>query len=86
MTTIIEIHVEELSLEGVTPGDRDRIAEAVSRALTGVVTPPDGVPDARITSRRIDRLGATTAPFAPGTLPEAAGSSIARAVSEGLRS
>ncbi len=85
MRTIIEIHVEELSLDGVAPGDRDRIAEAVSRALTGVVAPPGGVPDARIASRHIGRLGAT-APFTPGTLPEAAGSSIARALSEGLRS
>jgi len=86
MTTIIEIHVEELHLDGVPSGDRGLIVDAVSRALTGVVTRPDGVPEARIASRRIGRLGATTAPFAPGTLPEAAGASVARALSEGLRS
>ena len=78
----VELRVERLVLEGVRPGDRERVAAAFARELSRLVA--GRVPAAFAQGGRITALDAGPFTLASGTTPEAAGAGIARAVYAGL--
>ncbi len=75
----LEIHIEELVLEGFAPGDRHRIGEAIQHELTRLFaqTPVSGKITAHDGAARVD-AGAFTAK--PGSSPAEIGAAVARAV------
>lgn len=79
----IELHIDELVLEGVTPGDGHRVAEALAHELARLTA--EGSPLAAGTrSRTVDRLDAGTLPSGPPAAPGALGAQIALAVHQSL--
>lgn len=81
----IEIHIDELVLEGVAPGDRHRVAEAVAHELARL-TADRGLPSAATRSHTVDRVDAGALPAGRHGQPGALGTQIALAVHEGLGS
>ncbi len=72
---IVEVHIDELALDGVLPADRERVAEAASRELTRLLAASnawEGGPAS------VDVEAAELA--AGGATPEALGAGVARAV------
>jgi len=76
----VELHIDELILEGVPGYQREQIAAAIQQALTALVAehglPLDWQPGAS--------LAALTQQIQPGSQPEAIGQQVARAILEGM--
>jgi hypothetical protein len=81
----IELHVEELVLEGFAPAERHAVADAFERELSRLLA-ERGLPSARegAGGAAFD-VDAGSVRIAPGTRAGAAGAQIARAVYGGLR-
>ena len=80
----IELHIEELVLEGFAHADRHRVADAIEGELTRLLA-AHGLPPA-LTAARLEgaRLDAGTVRLKQGGAPRAAGKEIARAIHGGL--
>jgi hypothetical protein len=74
---IVEVRVDELSLQGVRPVDRDRIAAAATRELERLLGQPDGWAGGSASVLDLDAGEVTLE--GPDT-PDALGTGIARAV------
>src|SRR5712664_1487224 len=79
----IELHIEELVLHGLSPGDRYRIADAVEIELSRLVAEQGFLPSI-IDGGEIPRLDGGTFAAARGAKPAAIGAQIAQAVYGGL--
>ncbi len=79
----IELHIEELVLHGFAQGDRYRIAEAVEGELSRLFT-EQGTPPSLAHGCQIDKLDSGAFEATPGSMPEAIGAKVARAVYGGL--
>jgi hypothetical protein len=78
----VELHIEELVLDGFDPRDRHRIGDAVERELKRLVI-EHGVPPGLIANSsgwNVDRLNAGEFGVAPGARAESTGAQVARAV------
>lgn len=80
----IELHIEELVLEGFEQVDRHRIAEAVEQELTRLFT-ERGIPPSLAYGKEINRLDGGAFHIAPDSGPETIGTRVAQAVYRGLR-
>jgi hypothetical protein len=85
----IHLHVDELVLHGVSPGDRHGVGAAVGDELSRLLT-ANGLPSALArgaASGGIDRIDAGSferSADGPAARPAAVGAQIARAVHRGL--
>lgn len=78
----IDLHIEELVLEGFSPGDRHRIGAAVERELARLLT-ERGLP--RLTeSLDVPRLDGGSFEMNRNATPEAVGGQVAGAVYGGV--
>lgn len=82
--TQIELHIEELVLDGFTPADRHRIGDAVERHLTRLLAGP-GAARRLAGGGEVARLNAGSFNVARGSTPDAIGAQVARAVYRGLK-
>jgi hypothetical protein len=80
----IELHIEELMLDGFAPGDRYTVGKAVELELVRLLT-EQGMPAPMTHDRNIARLDAGSLDVTPGSQPDAIGSQIAQAVYGGLK-
>jgi len=80
----LELHIEELILEGVAPRHRGRIGRAVRLELTRLLA-EEGAPPLLRREGRIARLDGSSIAPARGETPEATGNKLARAVYGGLK-
>jgi hypothetical protein len=80
----IELHIEELVLDGFAPGDRYLIAEAVESELAHLLAEP-GVPPAFAQSGVSTNLDAGTFGVAPGSGAAIVGAQVAQAVYGSLK-
>ena len=80
----IELHVEELVLEGFAPSERHAVADAFERELTRLLA-EHGLPSDAGANAESPSVDAGSVRLAPGARPHAAGAQIARAVYGGLR-
>jgi len=78
----IEIHIEELILEGFPAGDRHSIGEAIGRELTRLLGEQD-VPSVFSRSGEFGRLDGGSFKVAPGTNGEAVGRQVAQTICQG---
>ena len=79
----IELHIEELVLHGLSPGDRYRIADAVERELSRLFAEP-GLLSSMADGDEIPRLDGGSFAAGRGAKPAAIGAQIAQAVYGGL--
>jgi hypothetical protein len=79
----VELHIEELVLYGLAPGDRHRIGQAVRRELTRLFA-ERGVPPRLARGGEVARLDGGSFHLEPGLRAEATGTRVARAVYGGL--
>ena len=79
----IELHIEELMLDGFAPGDRHRIGEAVQQELARLFG-EQGVPPSLAQGGAIARLDGGAFNITPGSQPEAIGNQVSQAVFGGL--
>lgn len=79
----IDLHIEELVLEGFNPGDRHAIGEAVQRELARLLA-EKGVPPAMAGGGEIARVDGGQFEQGSGARPEEAGVQTARAVYGGF--
>lgn len=79
----IEIHIDELVLEGVSPRDRQTVAEAAAYELARL-TAEWGLPSADTSRRAVGRIDAGTLQLGLSAHPRALGAEIARAIHENL--
>lgn len=75
----IELHIEELILEGFAPGDRYRIGEALECELTRLFN-EQGAPSLFIQSGEFGRLDGGAFEVRPGTGAEAVGKQVAQTI------
>jgi hypothetical protein len=75
----IELHIEELVLDGFAPGDRQRIGAAVQHELARLLA-ERGAPPGWEQGGAGARMGAGTMRLTAGAKPEAIGAQVARAV------
>lgn len=80
----VELHIEDLLLQGFEPWHRYRIAWAVEREL-GRLLGEDGVPASLAGARRVARLDGGAFEVVAGAAPEAIGAQVARAVYGGVK-
>jgi hypothetical protein len=78
----IEVHIEELVLDGFPPGDRYRIAEAIEGELARLLTEQGFT--GQMQSGDISRLDGGVFDIAPGAKADAVGSQIAQNIYGGL--
>jgi hypothetical protein len=78
----IDLHVDEVVLHGVAPGDRHRVGQAIGDELTRLLT-VDGLSPALTRGVEVDHIDAG-AFRQPTTGPAAVGAQIARTVHCGL--
>jgi hypothetical protein len=79
----IELHIEELVLEGFAHAERRRVADALQGELTRLLAAHDLQP-ARLARLEGEQLDAGPVRLAPGGDARAAGAQVARAVHRGL--
>lgn len=79
----VELHIEELVLNGCAPADRYTIGEAVERELTRMLI-EQGAPPAIARDVEIAHLNAGAINVKPGARAEATGIQLARAIYGGL--
>ena len=74
----VRVHIRELVLEGVAPGDRNRVGDAVQAELARLLASPGGA-EFRASAARVD---AGAIEVSPGS---AMGPQVAQAIYQGLR-
>jgi hypothetical protein len=79
----IELHIEELVLQGLPSRDRDRIGTAVESALARLLE-EHGLPPALARGESAAEISAGDIDIQPGATPEAIGEQIARVLYEEL--
>jgi hypothetical protein len=79
----IDLHIEELVLDGFAPGDRHRIGAALERELTRLLT-EHGAPASWAGGGGVPRLDGGTFDAKPGARPERVGTQIAQSVFRGM--
>jgi hypothetical protein len=82
----VELHIEELVLEGFDPRDRHRIGDAVERELARLVLERGISPSliAAAAGSSVDRMNAGSFLVEHGARAESSGVQIARAVFSGI--
>lgn len=80
----IELHIEELVLEGFSPRDRYRIGETVEQELTRLLA-DRGVPDSLAQGGEVASVDGGAFEVATGSRAEVVGAQVAKAVYGGLR-
>jgi hypothetical protein len=80
----IELHIEELVLEGLEGSDHRIIGEAVERELSRLFA-EQGVPPSLENGGKIDNLDGGAFEMTPGSRAEVVGSRVARTVYGGLK-
>ncbi len=80
----IELHIEELVLDGFAFGDRYRIAEVVERELAALFA-EQGVPQSLSQGGETERLDGGAFEAAQGSKPETIGAKVAQAVYGGMK-
>jgi hypothetical protein len=80
----IDLHVEQLVLEGFRPGDRHRIGAAVQSELARLLT-EGGLPSGLAHGADLPRLDGGSFEARPGARPETVGRQVASAVHGGLK-
>ncbi len=80
----IDLHIEELVLEGFRAADRHRIGAAVERELARLLT-ERGLPPGLAQGADLARLDGGGFEAKPGARPEAVGAQVAGAVYGGLK-
>jgi hypothetical protein len=80
----VELHIEELVLEGFPLGDRYRIGEALEAELTRLLE-ERGVPGSFISGKEIDGIHGGSFDVVLGCGADRIGSQVAKAVYGGLR-
>ncbi len=80
---IVELHIEELVLDGFSPAERFRIGRAVEQEL-GRLFAERGLPPSLTREGEIPRLDGGTLEAKPGSGAEAMGARVAQAVYEGF--
>jgi hypothetical protein len=75
----IEVHIEELILEGFSPADRWPVGAAVQEELIRLFT-KNGVPSDWVVRGQIDSLRGDAGTITPGSRPEPNGVRLARAI------
>jgi hypothetical protein len=79
----VELHIEELVLNGFAHNDRYRIGEALEQELTRLLS-EEGTPIAFTQAVNVASLNGGAIDLDPGSNPEAAGIQLARAIYGGL--
>jgi hypothetical protein len=79
----LNLHIDELVLHNVAPGDRYVIAAALEQELTRLFT-AEGVPPELAQSGAAARLDGGSFAVAPGATPHAIGVQVARAIHRGM--
>jgi hypothetical protein len=79
----IELHIDELVLHGIAPGDRHRVAGAVQQELTRLFA-EQGLPAALSGEFEVERLNAGDFVAGPGVDAATIGRRVARAVYGGM--
>jgi hypothetical protein len=79
----IELHIEELVLEGFAPHERHRVAAAVEQHLARLLAERD-TPALLARGGEVARLDGGSFNVARPSRPESAGEAVARAVSRGF--
>ena len=79
----VELHIEELVLEGLPAKDRERIGMAVETALARLLE-ERGLPPALALGENTADISAGDVDIQPGATPEAIGEQIALVLYEGL--
>lgn len=80
----VELHIDELVLNGFAPADRYRIGAAVQSELTRLITEL-GVPSAIAHEGEMAQLDGGTLQIEPGSRAEMIGVHLAQAIYGGLR-
>ncbi len=80
----VELYIEELVLEGFSPGDRYRIGEAVEAELARLLG-ERGVPRSIKSGGEIDSINGGSFVVSPNSKAEKVGGQVAKAVYGGLR-
>ena len=80
----LELHIEELVLDGFAPGNRYRIGEAVEKELTRLLA-DRGVPQSLKHGAEITHVDGGAFEVAPGARTQVVGAQVAKAVYRGLR-
>jgi hypothetical protein len=80
----VELHIEELVLDGFSPGDHYGINEAVESELSRMFA-EQGIPQLMEQSGEIERLQAGMSELEKGSRDDAIGVQVARAVYGGLK-
>ncbi len=79
----IELHIEELVLHGVAPGDRHAVGGAVQAELTRLFA-ESGAPRGLAAGGSVGRIDAGTVNLTNGAGADGLGTGVARAVHGGL--
>ncbi len=79
----VELHIEELVLQGFAPGDRYRIADSLGHALERLFL-NRGIPPGLAEDGEVEAINAGSLGVVPHAKPEAIGDQVAQAVYEGL--
>jgi hypothetical protein len=77
----LELHIEELILEGFSPADRYRIADALERELSALLA---AAPVAFERGERVAALDGGACEIEAGAAPQTIGAQIARTLHGGL--
>jgi hypothetical protein len=80
----IDLHIEELVLEGFRPADRHRIGAAVERELARLLA-ERGLPPGLAQGADLPRLDGGSFEAKPGARPETVGRQVAGAVYGGMK-
>ena len=78
----IELHIDELVLDGFARGQRYEIAEAISRELERLLA--RRIPQSLTMAAAVDSVDAGTLQIRPQASPESVGSGIARQIYGGM--
>ncbi len=79
----VELHIDELILDGFAPGDHSLVGEAVERELARLLA-VQGVPPALSQGREVAWLDGGAFEVTPGSPAETTGVQVAKAVYGGL--
>ena len=79
----LELHIEELVLHGISPGDRQQLSEAFQRELVQLIS-GQGVPPSIASGDYIKCINAGTFKILPGAKSETIGVQVAQSVYGGL--
>jgi hypothetical protein len=75
----LRLHIEEVVLHGVSPGDGRRFGEALEGELLRLFR-EEGVPPALARGGAVERLDAGPLAISPNARPEVGGAALARAI------